>query len=509
MSAAPQDIAVAELRRSARVLSAAGAAHAAEVELRDKLALLDTGTLLMVPGAALDQDVLAYRDRLDRAGVRVVVQTAPLDELRALYEAAGHVSPVRRTAATESARQLQVLNICRAAVKAGASDLHFKTENDGLFTLRQRVHGLLNTIDSKPAADGEALMATIYQSMVSTADATYKPHLSQDARMKRDMAKTAGLYGCRIVTLPLDDGRAMVLRLLHSAGERPRSMADLGYSTQHAPLIKRMTERKTGLNIFSGPTGSGKSTTLEVLLSMLVRHHNGQINGITLEDPPEYHIPGFNQVPVIEDDWDGGIRALMRADPDVIMIGEMRDAVSASAGFRAALTGHGVWSTLHTNDATAILQRLEDIGVDRALLLDPTTLTGLINQGLAPVLCPDCKRSWIAARVDADPGLVERVEARCNPTHVFVRGPGCSRCRSSGIIGRRVIAEVIVPTARLMRAYAVGGKLEARADWIAGGGITKAAHLASVIGEGTVDPRLGEEHVCALDDDDVVTGGRA
>jgi len=507
MSVAPQDIAIAELRKGSRVLSAAGGPHAVAPELRDRLALLDTGVLLVVPGATLEQDVLEYRDRLTREGVKVVVQTIPLAQLRALYAASGTAAPGRRKAATDSARQLQVQNMIRAAVKAGASDLHLITENDGLFTLRQRVHGLLTTIDQIPASDGEELMSTIYQSM-AVGDAIYKPHMSQDARLKPDFSKAVGLYGCRIVTLALDAGRLMVMRLLHSNGERPRSMSDLGYSAHHAPLIKRMSERKTGLNIFSGPTGSGKSTTLEVLLGMLVRHHNGQIHGISLEDPTEYRIQGFNQVPIVDDDWDGGIRALMRADPDVIMIGEMRDGVSASAGFRAALTGHGVWSTLHTNDATAVLQRLEDIGVERSLLLDPTTLTGLINQGLAPVLCPECKRSWIATRRDADPGLVERVERRCDPTHVYTRGPGCSRCRSSGIIGRRVIAEVIVPTARLMRAYVAGGKLEARSDWIAGGGITKAAHLASVIDEGTVDPRLGEEHVCALDDDDVVTGGR-
>lgn len=495
-----------ELRRSAAVLSGPGGRQQAAAELRDRLCLLDTGELLVADNACLDHGVLAYQDMLKRNQFDFRVVRCTMDEVRAHYAANGDHdggTPDK----PNSVRQEQVLRYIRAAVAAGASDLHFVISPE-MWRLRQRVHGVLETLVERPAADGQALVATIYQSMCDVAETTYKPNQPQDGRLKESFLASAGLFGARIATRPTDRGTLMVLRLLHNQGTRHRSLSELGYSETHAKMIRTMTRRKTGINIFSGETGSGKSTSLEVLLGMLLRNFDNKLHVLTLEDPPEYRIPGANQTPVIDGDWPAGIRNMMRLDPNVIMIGEMRDYESAQAAFRAAMTGHGVWTTLHANDAIAILQRLTDIGVDPGLMTDPSIVTGLINQNLARTLCPHCKQPWTFARPKRDPELVERVEQRCDITGIHVRGPGCDRCRNTGVSGRTVIAEVAVPTRGLMDAYRTGGKVEAKDYWVKRmGGITKAMHLVDRINHGSVDPELGEEDAGPIDADDFVLEG--
>lgn len=499
-----------ELRMAALVLSAADGPHPVREDLYDKICLLDNGELLLAEGSRMELPVLSYEDELRRAGVTFRPVKVALSRVRELY--AHHATKSHQRApvagAGTSTRQAQVLTIIREAVSAGASDVHIIVRAD-MALIRTRVDGVLLPGTEMPMSDGFELCATIYQSMCDVAEPVFKPHRPQDGRLKEQVLRSAGLYGARIGTRPTERGLVMVLRLLYSHGGRQRTLETLGYLPEQIALILRLTRRKNGINIFSGPTGSGKSTSLEVLFGQLIRNYDGLIHALTIEDPPEYTIPGSVQTPLINGDWAASIRNAMRLDPDVMMIGEMRDLDSAKAAFQAALTGHGVWTTLHANDATTILQRLHDIGLDPGLYTDSTIVTGLLNQNLTRVLCANCRRPWKSEAHRFDRGLVARVDRFCDPERAFVQGPGCDRCRRRGTDGRQVIAEVIAPTLELMQRFRTEGKAAARAYWINDlGGISKTQHLVRRINEGLVDPLLGEQSVGPLDDLLLETGKR-
>ncbi|MEJ7745701.1 MAG: ATPase, T2SS/T4P/T4SS family [Luteimonas sp.] len=497
----------AELRRASRVLSGEDGQYPARHELSDKVCLLDNGELLILQGTRLEYDVMAYIDGLKRAGHQFKEVPSALTELREHYARGAQQDGKVGVGQTISNRQHQVLTLIGAAVASNTSDVHFIVKRD-IAILRNRVNGLLETVLDMRASDGLELCSSIYQSMCDVADTTFNPQKPQDGRLKQEFLEAAGLYGARIATRPTERGLLMVLRLLYNQGDRVRNLTQLGYLPEQVAQISRLTKKKNGINIFSGPTGSGKSTSLQVLFSELIRNFDGKINALTIEDPPEYTIEGAVQTPLHNSDWPYSIRNAMRLDPDAILIGEIRDLPSAVAAFQAGLTGHTVWTTLHANDAATILQRLADIGVDPGLYGDPSIVTGLINQNLAPTLCPHCKTPWSAHAIALFPAdVVERVTKYCTPSTVFVRGPGCAACRNTGIAGRTVIAEVIIPTLAFMRTFREKGKAEARAFWMNEmGGISKIQHVIRRINEGVIDPIIGEKFIGLLDEDDIAGG---
>ncbi|TAL63629.1 MAG: pilus assembly protein [Burkholderiaceae bacterium] len=499
-----------------RVLTAPGESHEVSAELREKLCFLESGELLVVTGSQMDQHVLAFRDDLRRRGVAYSVRVCPLNELRSLYAASP--LPLGRPAATqegerrESATQSKVVEIFAGAVREGASDIHFFDEEHET-RIRIRVNGLLEDYAPLPAVphkQGVELRAAIYQSMSDIADPTFKPHQPQDARMKESVVKPIGLYGARIATRPLDKGMMMVCRLLTQRKGGPLSLPALGYLPEQDALVSEMTENKQGIHIFAGATGSGKSTSLESLITRLIKNFHHQLNVLTLENPPEYKIVGARQTPVINDDWVGGIKNAMRLDPDVIMIGEMRDLSSAQSAFQAALTGHGVWTTLHANDPFGILQRLDDLQLDPGLYSDASLVRGLIYQCLVPIVCPHCSVPMAQDRGAHSAEFVRRVERACAENDAdlsavrLIHPQGCDRCRR-GLAGRSVVAEVVSPTQRRLDVYRKQGKTAARQTWLReDGGISRAAHVKKLIASGRVDPVLAEALVCRLDYDDIL-----
>ncbi|WP_372240360.1 ATPase, T2SS/T4P/T4SS family [Pseudomonas sp. JG-B] len=177
-----------------------------------------------------------------------------------------------------------------------------------------------------------------------------------------------------------------------------------------------------------------------------------------------------------EEAWQASIKNAMRLDPDVLMLGEIRDSGSARMAIQGALTGHGLWSTLHTKDATSSLQRLLDLGVAPALVLDPGLIKGVVSQSLTRVLCPECKVPYSAHKQRLDEELQQRIESMCIADNVYLRGedPQCPKCTGKGIVGRIVCAEVIIPNLKYMRIFRDKGKAEAHAYWVTHmGGITK------------------------------------
>lgn len=351
--------------------------------------------------------------------------------------------------------------------------------------------------------------------------------------MKSEFVRRCGLFGSRIASGPTDRGSRMVIRLLYDPGRGIPTLPELGYLPEQIDLINTMRQQTSGINILSGATGSGKSTTLVSVLTEILRDAKKGDTGllqvdrdlndaeefwgisvVTIEDPPEYTIHGANQTPLIADKsdeasirrgWSNAIKACMRQDPDVMMIGEIRDQGSARAAFDAAMTGHGVWTTVHTTDAVGIMARLQGLEVETDRMLDPEIVTGLINQSLAQKLCPHCSLPWIANRLRVNEKTRDRVERYCQVENVRLRGPGCAHC-NMGIVGRAVIAEVIMPNLDFMESF-TKGKTKAKLYWVRDmRGITKNMSLIRRINEGMVDPLEGEKKVCMLNKDFITLG---
>lgn len=497
-----------------RVLSAPGEHWELPKEQREIMALTEDGTLFVSGSHQNDLHVMAFCDRLERSNFHYQVELADLDHINRIYKAG--IVQGGETIVGDGERvthnQAEVIKIIRQACEQRASDIHFIVAHDGKSKIRFRIDSLLNTYTRPRFQQIQPLCSTIYQSMCDVAESLFQPHLSQDARVSKAFVDQLGLYGARVSTRPRADGFIMVLRLLYNDATL-NSLEDLGYLPEQTKLLQRMMRLPYGINILSGPTGSGKSMTLKVVLTLLDQMMGGTKHILTVEDPPEYNIDGdgVNQTPLVYDvtdpqaetqAWAAAISNSMRLDPDYLMYGEIRDLFAAVAAMRGAMTGHGVWSTLHTNTAIGILQRLLDLGVDPTLLYDPALLTGMINQSLLPKLCQHCKQRFVDRRQHLDQNLVERIDKSCTAETVHVRGPGCDHCRQTGFSGRSVVAEVLMPNLRFMRVFRERGPAEARNYWVQHmAGITKHAHAIRRINEGLYDPAAAEIIIGPLDMD--------
>lgn len=461
--------------------------------------------------------VQAWVEMLCRRHPDVEVSFAGRSELAAF---AGN----QTAAEGQSETQDKVIRLFRQACEVGASDIHLITEgNAGL--IRMRVNGELFTISEPPAREIMAMATTIYGTMCDASE----PHLvetrEQDARLKSKYLRQAGLFGARYSHRPKVGGLLIVMRTIPDDGDAVPTLYALGFLPEQIDLIEELERRPEGVNALSGPTGSGKSTTLRCLSARFIQRTQGRRNLITIEDPPEGRIAGGIQTPVIadkssEDDtrraWQTGIQSSMRLDPDALLIGELRDYASSLAGISAALSGHWVLTTFHTTDPLSILTRLQIYGHPPALLADPGLFVSLISQRLAPVLCTTCRIPWTTA---VSEGVISEkqqayIRANVDIRHVHFRNPdGCPACRkkvmgqeiSHGLQGRTVIAE-IVPTDRgLMETWLANGVLAARLYWKARGGITRCEHMRRRVAQGMIDPLMADD-ICPLNEDSRLYG---
>jgi type II secretory ATPase GspE/PulE/Tfp pilus assembly ATPase PilB-like protein len=491
-------------------LSGIGGQWEVEPHLQQKACLTDDGILHIVNGYEADAFLLAFEHRLTRAGVTFERDYVTSEQLHALYAEIGSTSSSNRANTLSridiSDKQKEIKAIFSRAVAAGASDVHFFPTPKG-HELRFRVHGVLETAQNFVGDDGTTLLSSLYSSMCESTDVNFRPEIPQDARLKAEFVSECGLFGARVMTRPTLNGTWMAIRLLYDSGLSPE-LEDMGYLPAQIEALKRFIHRTDGIVLVTGTTGSGKSTLLQKLLKLALADADFTINLVTIEDPVEYRIPGAQQTPLSALGWAGDIANLLRGDPDVLMVGEMRDTQSAAAGFQGALTGHGLWSTGHTRDALTGIQRLLELGIDINLVLDPSLMKGLMNQALTPVLCNACKIPYLPNQHTVSTDLQQRIAQRCQAENVYLKGLGCPACKGRGVTGRTAIAEIVSPTLELMRVYREKGKAEAHAYWVnAMGGITKNAHLLQRINEGIVDPRLGEKDVCSLDEDLLIVGG--
>jgi general secretion pathway protein E len=243
----------------------------------------------------------------------------------------------------------------------------------------------------------------------------------------------------RVSTLPTHLGEKAVLRILGSASIPP--LSGLGLSKSEVERLDDALGQPQGLILVTGPTGAGKSTTL---YSMLMRRHSPEVNVVTIEDPIEYRVAGASQVQVDPKaglTFAGSLRAILRQDPDVILVGEIRDGETAEIAFQAALTGHLVFTTLHTNDAIGAVERLRDLGVKPQLLISATNL--IVAQRLARRVCARCADRYVPSAE-----ILDRLRIAPDD-HPFVRGRGCGACAQTGYAGRVGIFEILRLSPRL------------------------------------------------------------
>ena len=319
------------------------------------------------------------------------------------------------------------------AIKLDASDIHIEPGISEV-RVRLRIDGVLRDHLQLPRWMHAALVSRV--KILAKLDISQQ-RLPQDGRMKVKGHDRA--IDLRVSTLPTHFGEKVVLRLLGTA--KTPTLTSLGLSLHEAQLLEDALSQPQGLILVTGPTGAGKSTTL---YSMLMRRHSAEVNIVTIEDPIEYQVAGINQVQV---DTKAGLtfasclRAILRQDPDVILIGEIRDLETAEIAYQAALTGHLVFSTLHTNGTLATLERLLDLGVKPLLVTSATNL--IIAQRLARRICMNCREPYLP---NAD--VLRRLRIPVD-SQVFQHGRGCALCGQTGYAGRVGIFEILRLTPRL------------------------------------------------------------
>ncbi len=327
-------------------------------------------------------------------------------------------------------------------IRRGATDVHIEPE-ENVARVRYRIDGMLQPGESLPRALTDAVLSRI--KILARLDISERRR-PQDGRMRIEVDRQR--YELRVSSRPVADGENLVLRVLdRSSGSKP--LENLGFAADVAAALQTVAQRPHGLFLVTGPTGSGKSTTLYSLLGCVDAMHR---NVATIEDPIEYRMPLVRQSQVdnaVGFGFQEGLRALLRQDPDVILVGEVRDAETASMAVRASMTGHLVLTTLHTNDAIGAIPRLCDLGVEPYLLED--SLIGVLAQRLVRRLCSGC----------SVPGEPTHEEALwLGPVSVGLRrARGCPRCNESGYSGRIAMSELFLPDDTMEHALREGTDL--------------------------------------------------
>jgi general secretion pathway protein E len=320
------------------------------------------------------------------------------------------------------------------AVKENASDIHIETFESRM-SVRMRVDGVLREIIEPPRKLASVIISRI--KVMARLDIAEK-RLPQDGRISLRIAGRA--VDVRVSTLPSGHTERVVLRLLDKQAGR-LNLSHLGMSAVLHERLQELIKKPHGIILVTGPTGSGKTTTLYAALSNL---NDARRNILTVEDPIEYYIDGIGQTQVnnkVEMTFARGLRAILRQDPDVVMIGEIRDLETAEIAVQASLTGHLVFSTLHTNTAIGAVARLRDMGVEPYLL--SSSLLGVLAQRLVRVLCPKCKEPILPDKTERD-FLHQQLSEGDNQQDVHLYRPvGCSACNHSGFVGRMGIYEFI------------------------------------------------------------------
>ncbi|MEX0621592.1 MAG: GspE/PulE family protein [Candidatus Woykebacteria bacterium] len=457
-----------------------------------------TGTLAVAMADPLDLQVVEFIERKSQTRIKPFISTpdliehainesysqnlstqvsAALEEVSGLVEAKEEITDLGKV--EEIIKEAPVAKIVSTlveyAMKSAASDIHIEALEDRT-RVRYRIDGILQERVVLPRKVHEALISRI--KILSNLKIDEK-RIPQDGRFTFKLKDN--VVDLRIATLPTVNGEKVVMRLLPKAGSAP-TLSDLGLRGSALKVFEGNIIKPHGIILITGPTGSGKTTTLFSILSKI---NSPKVNIVTLEDPVEYQIPGVNQVqinPTAGLTFASGLRSFLRQDPNIIMVGEIRDGETAGLAIQASLTGHLVFSTLHTNSSSGSLPRLLDMGAETFLLA--SSINSVVAQRVVRKICPDCKQEYDppVPVVDdfkktlgdllhdkhtkfSDQEQKDLQELGGKKFKLF-KGKGCNKCGDSGYKGRIGIFEVLLVSekmARLILERAPAGKIEQQA----------------------------------------------
>ena len=455
-----------------KLLTVNGSEFAISNETRRLLALFSDGTYLVSKDNRFDGAVYNFEANVKRRKIPIKApRYVTLNEIAAIYayaeRGAGTVD-VSAEEAEDMQMQIDFINIIQRASQKKVSDVHVVVGSSSTVLFRE--NGIMVKQNEYGCEWGEAFVRSVFAS-ADISDSNYSQNEFQGAQKlgstplrgsKGKLMLPHNVLAIRLQFNPIAFGsQYLVMRLLY-ADDNPEGSSDLrslGLGKYEEDLIYKMRSMAVGLNVVAGPTGSGKSTTLQRNLIKLLQEKNYQINLLTVEDPPEYPIPGARQMPVTNanteeeknEQFTKALSAALRSDPDVILVGETRSLSTAELTFKGALSGHGVWTTLHANSAPAIVTRLRDMGIQPYLLNDPELVKGLVSQRLFRKLCPNCRQSIKTKEGTPEFERLRNALGDYGIENVYVSGPGCKACGYKGFKGRMAVDEIILPDSRFLR----------------------------------------------------------
>ncbi len=380
---------------------------------------------------------LAYKRKQDEEEASLIGETSLQFLQRSLEKPENNFVDIANVDGTDKNSIINLINlILLRAVELKASDVHIEPD-EGKMRIRYRVDGLLVEVMSLPK-DVEAAVSSRCKVM-SDLDIAEK-RVPQDGRVKVDLAGRK--VDLRVSSYPTLRGEKIVMRILDTKNVL-WGLKELGFPRDTLEKFVEVIQKPNGIILVTGPTGSGKSSTLYASLAII---NKPSINIVTLEDPVEYQMANINQGQVNVKagfTFPNGLRSILRQDPDVIMVGEIRDLETAEISIRAALTGHLVFSTLHTNDAPGAITRLIDMGIEPFLVA--SSVIGVLAQRLLRMICQDCRKEVVP-----DAALIKRARIVYKPgqTHMFF-GEGCDKCQFTGYKGRSAIVEFFIPSEKI------------------------------------------------------------
>jgi type II secretory ATPase GspE/PulE/Tfp pilus assembly ATPase PilB-like protein len=468
------------------IITAKGGICEVRENMRDLVIASSNGEIFYSRSHQNNPRVLSEIQRIEsingEAHCKAPIDMSSLSEMYRRHYQRSRVSTPNTNRNEQSRMQRDLMSIVAKAAARNASDIHIIV-NTNHAVVRFRVDGVMQSINEmQPQYAFELLSAAFV--MADASDTAYQKRAYQGARISSITSELpAGVQSLRLQFNPLaNDGRYLIMRILYSGDGQITDLKDLGYSDEQVRQISIMSARPVGINIVSGPTGSGKSTTLKAVLEQLIRRRNGEVNTITIEDPPEYVISDAQQMPVTNaktqeersEAFTQAISAGLRSDPDIMMIGEIRDLASAELAVEGALSGHPIFASLHSNTGMDVLTRLRDMGIEDFKVFNPTVFSGLIGQRLVRNICPNCRVPLEVAveNGDIDPLVYSRIQdmIKVTPEHIlkkhtiYTAGCGCDQC-SNGYNGRTVISEIILPDDHFMELMQSGRNSEARKYW--------------------------------------------
>ena len=455
-----------------KLITVAGSDIAISNETRRLLALFSDGTYLVSKDNRFDGAVYNFEANVKRRKIPIKApRFVTLNEISAIYayaeRGAGTVD-VSAEEAEDMQMMIDFINIIQRASQKKVSDIHIIVGSSSTILFRE--NGIMVKQNEYGGEWGEAFVRSVFAA-ADISDSNYNQNEFQGAQ-KLGATPLRGSNGklllphnvlaIRLQFNPIAFGsQYLVMRLLY-ADDNPEGSSDLrslGLGKFEEDLFFKMRSMAVGLNVVAGPTGSGKSTTLQRNMIKLLQEKNYQINLLTVEDPPEYPIPGARQMPVTnanteEEKTEQFIKALsaaLRSDPDVILVGETRSLATADLVFKGALSGHGVWTTLHANSAPAIITRLRDMGVQPYMLNDPELVKGLVSQRLFRKLCPVCRQSIKNKEGSPEFERLNNALGEYGIENVYTSGPGCKACGYKGFKGRMAVDEIIMPDSHFLK----------------------------------------------------------